>query len=345
MKTYFLLLASIGLWANDWIDLEENPDPFVLEVRKIEIPGFPTAFNPSIVRFQDKYLLSFRDIPNKKTPFTTILGFIFLDLDFNPLSPPQILETRPPSSTVPPRAEDGRLIWMKDHLYMVYDDNEDQKISKGGFRLYLAELHYINNRFHLFEKEKISRYEGASPNVREKAWTPFIYENQLLLSYTLHPHKVFSPWIGRGFCKTVAETCSDINWAYGTIRGGTPALQGIAENNEYFGFFHSSIRMESKHSEGEKMLHYFIGAFTFSPYPPFEITKISRQPITAKQFYSGEAYQPYWHPLRVVFPAGYVFDEKYIYMVYGRQDHEIWVAKLDRKALLQSLVPVSLLQE
>ena len=31
-------------------------------------------------------------------------------------------------------------------------------------------------------------------------------------------------------------------------------------------------------------------------------------------------------------------DEEHVWIVYGRQDHELWVAKLDKKGLLESLV-------
>ncbi len=83
-----------------------------------------------------------------------------------------------------------------------------------------------------------------------------------------------------------------------------------------------------------------MGAYTFSASPPFEITKISQEPIVGQNFYDGEYYKPYWVPVRCIFPCGFIIEDLYIYISYGRQDHEIWIAKLDKKALLMSLVPV-----
>ena len=45
--------------------------------------------------------------------------------------------------------------------------------------------------------------------------------------------------------------------------------------------------------------------------------------------------------MRCVFPAGILIDNDFIWISYGRQDHEIWIAKLDKKALIESLTPLS----
>lgn len=82
-----------------------------------------------------------------------------------------------------------------------------------------------------------------------------------------------------------------------------------------------------------------MGAYTFKPHPPFSITAISPWPIVADDFYRPPYYKT-WKPLRCVFPAGIVVDEKYVWISYGRQDHEIWIAKLDKQKLMNSLIPV-----
>jgi predicted GH43/DUF377 family glycosyl hydrolase len=100
--------------------------------------------------------------------------------------------------------------------------------------------------------------------------------------------------------------------------------------------------MLTAHSEGKTILHYFMGAYTFSSEPPFAITKISPEPIVVKGFYSGVPYTSYyWKKCqRVIFPAGYIYDSDYVWIAYGREDHEIWIVKLYREGLMQSLVPV-----
>jgi predicted GH43/DUF377 family glycosyl hydrolase len=317
------------------INLEDRSQDFVLETKRLKIPGYPHAFNPGIVRWQGRLLMSFRIIPDRKQSFNTELGLIWLNEDFSAMSKPQILNLRDEFSNVPCRAEDARLITIGEKLYMIYDDNMEPRISKGGFRVYIAELQYDGEHFIPYPVECLCRFEGESRERREKAWVPFNYQDKLLLAYSILPHLIFFPRLnGSGICDTIACSQSSIQWDWGELRGGTPAhlLDG-----QYLAFFHSSIDMETVHSEGKKIAHYFMGAYTFSADPPFEITSISPEPIIGKNFYSGAKYKPYWKPIRCVFPCGYVYNQDYIWIVYGRDDHECWVAKLHRKKLQQSL--------
>ena len=38
-------------------------------------------------------------------------------------------------------------------------------------------------------------------------------------------------------------------------------------------------------------------------------------------------------------PCGFIANSDYIWVTLGRQDHEIWIIKLDKFKLMQSLVP------
>ncbi len=87
------------------------------------------------------------------------------------------------------------------------------------------------------------------------------------------------------------------------------------------------------------MVHYFMGACTFSSEPPFEITSFSPEPIVGKDFYHGPPYKT-WRPMCIVFPAGFIFDDNFIWVSYGRQDHEMWIVKLDREIFFQWLQPL-----
>ena len=89
-------------------------------------------------------------------------------------------------------------------------------------------------------------------------------------------------------------------------------------------------------SWGWEMWHYFMGAYTFSAEPPFQITKISQKPIYADEFYTQS---DNWK--RVVFPGGFVSSGQNIYVAYGKDDCEMWIAALDKEALMNSLVPVT----
>lgn len=319
------------------IDLEEMAQEFVLQTKQIHLEEYPIAFNPSIIRFQEKLLLSFRVIPDRKDVFTSCIGLVWLDEDFNPVTRPQLLDTTC-GSNIPSRSEDGRLIQVGDQLYLVYCDNRDVKITRGGFRVYVAKLDFDGATFTLQDVQALKEFEWASVNVREKNWTPFDYNGSLLLTYSMTPHRIVYPIPGSTVCETISETPNDLPWLWGIPRGGTQALS--IDENHYLSFFHSSVQMPSKQSQGVPKLHYFMGAYIFEKKPPFEIIKISLDPIIGRDFYTGPTYKPYWHPVQVVFPGGFIFDTDHIWVVYGKQDHELWVAKLNKKELMKSLVEV-----
>ena len=342
-----LFIFSTHLTAS--IDLEKRSQDFVLETKKIEIPGHPHAFNPSIVRWQGSLLMSFREIPiwsptdpcgPNSSSFTQI-GLVWLDEDLNPIGSPQILSPEFPviASTRFSRSEDARLVTIGECLYIVNSDNKDRIVKEGGFRMYYAQVDFDGEKFLLHNADRLIHFEGENPHRREKNWAPFDYYGNMLLSYSLSPHRVLRPIFGTGECETFAQSQESIDWNWGELRGGTPALK--LNEDQYLAFFHSCMNMATSHSDEKSILHYFIGAYTFSSEPPFEIQQISPEPIVAKGFYNGITYKPYWKPVRVVFPCGYVQDNDYIWLSYGRQDHEMWVAKLDKRALLDSLVPVS----
>ncbi|OGN64812.1 MAG: hypothetical protein A3E80_04955 [Chlamydiae bacterium RIFCSPHIGHO2_12_FULL_49_9] len=333
MSLFFFLAPIFSLFGN-LLDLEDNIQSFVLETRRLEIPEYPDAFNPSIIRWKGHILMSFRVIPDPQKTYDSQIGLIWLTDDFCQISEPQILNLRESLPNIPSRAEDARLISVGDRLYMVYDDNQEEKLSRGGFRVYLAELLHDGEKFYPANIECLSRFEGESRAVREKSWTPFNYMDELYLAYTLSPHKIFKPLFKDGECITVCSTETPIEWPWGELRGGTPALE---IDGEYLAFFHSSTNMETIHSQGKNIAHYFIGAHTFSSDPPFQILRASPEPIIGRGFYHGYTYKPYWKPIRAVFPCGLIADDDHFWIAYGRQDHEIWIAKIDKKGLLDSL--------
>lgn len=340
MKQLILILLLAYFYHQDLkatFDLETYSQEFVLETKRIILEDYEHAFNPSIIRFNGQLLMTFRVIPNALFTFNSKIGIVFLDEHFEPKSKPQILDTQDPSTVVPSRAEDARLIIVKDKLYIVYSDNKEDYISRGGFRVYVSELKLKGDQFIVADTDCLKHFDGASPFLREKNWVPFNYQDNLMLAYSLTPHKIFRPILGTTFCENFSLSTKSIDWQYGELRGGTTAL---LEDDQYLSFFHSSIKMETDHSNGKSMPHYFMGAYAFSSSPPFEITHMSIEPIIGTNFYHGEYYKPYWGSVRCVFPCGFIIENEYIYVSYGRQDHEIWIVKIDKQALKQSLVSI-----
>ena len=334
-----LLFFSNSSCSESIIHLDSMKSDFILETKRIQIPEYPYIFNPSIVRWNDSFLMSFR-IQDGKAFSEKKIGLIWLDKNFNLKSKPYILEIRNQKNNnffVHTNSEiteqDPRLININNHLYIVYNN------FRIG-RVFIAELHYNDKSIFIDNPECLMYFENANPNRIEKNWVPFEYDNELLLSYSISPHKIFKPIFGTESCKIYAHYPYSIKWDWGEIRGGTPAL---LVDGKFLSFFHSSKSIRSNYSNEERVHHYFMCAYVFETQPPFNITHISPNPIICDDFYNGEDYSDKtWKPLRVIFPMGFVFDNNYIWISYGKQDYECWIVKLDKKKLMDSLVPVKL---
>ncbi|MBS0585487.1 MAG: polysaccharide pyruvyl transferase family protein [Verrucomicrobia bacterium] len=318
-------------------DLEASPQEFILETKRIILPGHERAFNPSLVRFRGTLLLSFRINEPTSEP-TKRVGLAWLDDNYDLIGSPMVLYTPFSHPYLLSLQQDPRLLVIDDHLFMIYNNVVDSMTSSKGLkRMFVAELDYDGENFFIKSDSCIHEFPTQNPNRWEKNWVPFCHDNKLLLSYSIFPHKVFEFNHGTTSCTPYCQSDAITPWEWGAVRGGT---QAHLDGDQYLAFFHSSQYMPSTQSDGKVMLHYFMGAYTFSKEPPFDVTAISPLPIVGKNFYNGPMYKT-WKPLRVVFPGGFVFDENYVWVAYGRQDNEVWVTKLDKKGLLASLVPTT----
>jgi predicted GH43/DUF377 family glycosyl hydrolase len=85
------------------------------------------------------------------------------------------------------------------------------------------------------------------------------------------------------------------------------------------------------------------GAYTFDSRPPFAIKAMSANPIVHEAMYSGKwANLPlsFYHIDYIAFPMAFVIENGYVVLLYGKQDSDAWVAKIELSGLLNSLVPV-----
>jgi predicted GH43/DUF377 family glycosyl hydrolase len=323
------------LYGPHLFDLQELSKPFVLQTKRIEIPGFPDVFNPSLIDWNGELLLSFRIYGPKGS--THQIGLVRLDRECNLAGPAQILEFAAEDRYCHQKRQDPRLITVAGRLYIVYNNHLKTVVDREIRRMLVAEVLERNGRFVVEKSDIFLHFEGEEITRTEKNWVPFEYEGELLWAYSINPHRILRPILGTEMCASVCSSSIALSWDWGALRGGTQALR---MGDEYLAFFHSSKNLPTLHSNGKTMLHYFMGAYTFSAHPPFQITRISPEPIIGPEFYTGPAYKT-WKPLRVVFPCGFVVVGDALWISYGKQDHEVWVAKLDRTQLLNSLIPVS----
>lgn len=333
---FFLFFSPCALVYSVFIDFYESIEQkIVVGTKRIQLEEFPNAFNPSLFKIEEGFLLSFRYCPNRhELPWVSFIGVIILNDSFEPISHPELLNTRFQNSIIPSQSEDARIFSYRGRLFLIYNDNMDTIVSSMAERrhMYMAELHSENGHFSLSRPLKLIYEEKYHTALWQKNWAPFEWNGSLLFTFTVNPHEVIYPNLKSGACYFCYKTPAPLDWNLGPLRGSSPPL---LVDGEYLAFFHSGTIVSSLSSWGEEIWHYFMGAYTFSADPPFALTKFTPRPIVGEGFYTQSR-----HTKRVIFPGGFVVSEPFIYMAYGKDDHEIWIATLDKKVLKNALVPV-----
>ncbi|MBM3194838.1 MAG: hypothetical protein FJZ60_03635, partial [Chlamydiae bacterium] len=280
--------------------------PFIEKSIRVEIADYPTAYNASIIPFKDKYLLAFRTdryrLPLAKNlvHFRNYIGLVLLDQNFKTIQEPVILEK------LGSRCYDPRLFMHLDRLYMSYGsayESDPDAVSRS--RINLVEICHEGGQF--FVSQSIAM-KMKNIGTYEKNWSIFSHNDQIFYTYQIQPHKVLRVDTLHGFCNEVALTETPFSWNFGVLRGGTPALE---REDCYLAFLHSGIWFIGRH-------FYFMGAYTFSKTPPFEILKMSVDPFFFHDFYTSER-----NPniiSNVTFPGGYFIQNGKIYLCYGEND-------------------------
>ncbi len=305
----------------------------VRKVFSIKIPGFRGAYNPSIVSFQDGFILSFRY--DNLLQHKAFVGLVRLDKEFHVIGDPVIADKTHD-------IEDARLFWCNDTLYATGSRIVCKEPSQC-----LISLSKIDTQTLTFTDVVDLDYH---PQIVEKNWVPMVHTdaegmNSLYLIYNHNPLfilKLSSFDTGAIEQPIPSSDSTPMPWEekWGKIRGGTPALQ---LDSEYLAFFHSSFFRKPLQQ------CWVIGAVTFDKNPPFEMKSVSQTPLLAHGMYS----TPYEFRFRkrlfrVAFPGGVVEAQRknrtLFYLVYGENDSGIKVLAIDKKRLLASLKPVPTVQ-
>lgn len=303
--------------------------------KRIRLPKFPNSFNPSLLQTKDGFLLAFRYCPIAQEHWRSYIGLVHLDESLNPISDPYILWMREKENTIPHQTEDPRLFQHRGELYLMFNDNPDVICPSALDRrdIYISKLLKKENRYIPGRPKKLFHSEKHEKILWQKNWSPFNWKEQLCITYGINPHEVLTTDLESGNCNPVALTAFKAKWKWGHLRGGTPALP---VDGRYLAFFHSSTHANTKATRpGQTLLHYYMGAYIFSSEPPFEIQKVTPFPITAGSFYTKSNYDK-----RVIFPSGFVDLGSYLLISYGKDDNEIWIAGIDKKKLMDFMVPV-----
>ncbi len=310
-----------------------SEEEIILSTKQISLDPYKNAFNPSLFKVKEGYLLIFRYLDEMDLSISYI-GIVLLDASFEKITKPQLLSTRIKNSPIPSRSEDARIFAFRNRIFIIYNDCIDEDLSFATDRrdMFIAELLTTSGQFRLSSPIKLISLKHYDGQRWQKNWAPFVWNNALLLTYSLVPHQILYPNLLTGECAPYYSTNANIDWEYGILRGSAPPQM---VDGEYLAFFHSGSQLFPRDKDAEEFWYYFMGAYTFSPEPPFSITHISSKPIMTEGFYD-----PSDRPKKVIFPGGYVISGSTIYLAYGKDDCEVWIALLDYHALKKSLIPV-----
>lgn len=329
-----LLFFSLGAQTNDMDQSFKGllSNTSIVATKRIKIPGYPNAYNPSLIPYKEGYLLSFRFIGRfpetvKKSPRTnfSFIGVAMLDKKFNVQEETvQLLNIVSYSPQFSLTAEDGRLLKVGNQIFVFFNDLSLLQ-TKGQFAMYFGELIEEKGIFVLKEPAKLLNYPNAGSV--EKNWSPFWLDGNLYLIYSDQPRIILEVDLHTGYCREVTRTDPNWNWRLGRIRGGTPAY---LVKEQFLTFFHSSF--PAKTSKGRA---YVMGAYTFDKDPPFAVRSMTSAPLGNLADYTEE------NPSKVVFPAGMVVEERHIFVAWGKADKQIYITTFDREKLLASMHPCS----
>jgi predicted GH43/DUF377 family glycosyl hydrolase len=302
----------------------------IVKTTQIKIPGYPNAYNPSLIPYKEGYLLSFRytsrypeSVKIQSRSDASFVGLVRLDKKFRVSEKTvQLLNIMSHSPTFSLSAEDARLFKVGERIFIIFNDLPLLQ-TPGKFAMYLGELHEEQGKFVLKEASKPLRYAHAIHV--EKNWSPFSIGDKLYLIYSDQPRVILEVDLNTGYCNEVSRTVSNGDWNLGEIRGGTPSY---LVNDAFLTFFHSSF--PAKISKGRA---YVMGAYTFDKEPPFSIRSVTPGPLGDLTFYS-EDNQP-----KVVFPAGLVIQDQLIHVSWGKADKQILITTFNKEKLLSSMRP------
>lgn len=267
--------------VSQWPSIENQMDAVIVK-------GLPVgAYNPSIIRFRGRLVLSYRF---HQTTAKTQLGIAELDENFTVFHS-QTLNLDEDESL---SCEDAKLFIWKGELWMNFVVSTWPNFPSSQVKI--CKL-YKPDKWRFSDKDQ---YWLPDRQTLEKNHCPIVHDDVLHIVYRHNQPQegdysklaqiIYSPYEKREM-KTPA-----LRWPYGEIRGGTVPLP---YDGKLISFFHSSL-----HNEMPPITHrYYIGAMLLKAEPPFQILAVSKRPILRGSEIGGDPTRFHFKP-NVCFPLG-----------------------------------------
>lgn len=324
----------------------ENLDYSLITAQKeIKIPSLPSAFNPAFFKKNGEYILITRfDSGSKVSFFKTVelyngyktqFHLIKLDQNFNPRLD-TLKEISVPSEVY--RAHDPRFFQIKDDLYLIFNMPIEtapvsdwlQKRVDPHRKLFIAKLLLKEDSYSLIDVKEL-KYPESNREI-EKNWSPFVFQDELYVTYTIEPHVVLKVDIDTGLCHTLATTDYSTRWQFGELRGGTPAIE---TEEGFLSIFHSNYLVEENFLNPGTLPVYFAGAYLFRKEPPFDMIKMSPVPFATESFYGKT------NKKKVIFPTGIIIENNQVHFALGNSDKRIEICTMPLNSLIHSMVSLN----
>lgn len=249
-------------------------------------------FNPTVIDLGGEVHLIVRKNINRGKPseYNRLVRFTLNPITLEPVS--NEIEIELPKVHPEEHFEDPRAIVQGDKVWL-------------SCSTFVLRASYTHQAFFLMDTSWncLRRFDPAYGRNFEQPWTNDGHEkNWLWFRHDGLPHAVYAtdPHVvvkfnGSLIPQEVHATKRQIPWKLHEPRGGTPP---VLVDGLYWSFFHSSLAAKPIKRR------YFMGAYAFSPTPPFEVVKMTGNAMLAA---SGEDRTDPRVPL-VVFPGGLLFN-------------------------------------
>lgn len=166
---------------------------------------------------------------------------------------------------------------------------------------------------------------GNTNGRHNKNWVWFFHESKLHLIYMSDPWHVVQ--FGSGWDQQTHFRGDGVKWKYGTVRGGTPPVQG--PDGRFYTFFHSSLPWRGR------FRRYYMGAIAFEPNAPFAPSLWTTEPLLI-----GSQNDPWGQrkPL-VVFPCGALLEDDFWTISMGINDLKCGWVRIPHEDVMAALQP------
>ena len=188
---------------------------------------------------------------------------------------------------------------------------------------------------------------GMGMRLVEKGWPQFIHNGSFHFMTEMNPPLVVRAPDTEGIdgdivTELVSHDKEAVQWRYGGVRGGSPAVFDPALG-AYVALFHSSVQHSGNgtlgpcRGPGRNRRTYYMGCMVFGAKPPFSVQQMLLAPLGGPDMYSGDTHQRQgW---KVVFPLGLIIEGDTYVISYGKNDADTRVARFDRNELLAAMQP------